>query len=225
MVIGNAIHHALQKFFGLPLEYRSLDDLHNCLRSVWHLYRSEAGFASREEEAACGNEALLLLTHFFARFETEATPLAREEWIETRPLGTDISGFGKVDRIDRPASAGGLHIIDYKTGSREIASIDLPDDRAAQIYFQAATEDFCEPVEAVKYLYLASGNKSDWFPEAEDLEAVKDSLELVTAEMLAARSMDPTPGDHCRFCDFRRTCPEANRTELADIEVPEGIVF
>lgn len=225
LVIGNAIHHALQRFFGLPVDHRSLEELHDCLRSVWHLYRSEAGFVSREEEAACGNEALLLLTRFHATAETEVTPLAREEWIETHPLGTGISGYGKVDRVDAPEDADGLHVVDYKTGTREIEAIDLPNDRAAQLYLIGVADDFGEPVEAVKYLYLASGNESAWYPEAEDLESAKDSLELVTAEMLHARGMDATPGDHCRFCPFRRACPEANATDPAEIEVPEGVVF
>lgn len=225
LAIGNAVHHALQKFFGLPHEHRSLDDLHNCLRSVWHYYRTDAGFASREEEAASGFEALSLLTRFYETNDISAVPIAREEWVESTPLGTEISVYGKVDRVDAPDGAGGLSVIDYKTGTREIGSVDLHEDRAAQIYLIAVAEDFGEPVEAVKYLYLASGNEAAWHPEEDDVEAARDSLELVTAEMLHVRSLDATPGGHCRFCDFRRTCPAANATDPADLEVPEGIDF
>lgn len=225
LAIGNAIHHALSLFFGLDLEHRTEKTLHDCLRSVWHLYRTEAGFVSREEEAACGQDALALLTRFHRSFNTDVTPLAREEWVQTAVLGTDIRGYGKVDRIDAPDDADGLHVIDYKTGKREIESCDLPSDRAAQLYLLGAAHEFGERVESVQYLYLASGNVSTWEPEREDLEAAESSLELVTGEMLRARAMEATPGGHCRFCEFRKGCPEANRTELASIEVPDGVVF
>lgn len=225
LVIGNATHHALQKFFGLPPDRRALDDLHDCLRSVWHLYRCEAEFASREAEAACGNEALKLLTRFHWSFDTEATPLAREEWIQTLPLGTEISCYGKVDRVDVAPGRSGLQVIDYKTGSSEIDPSDLPGDRAAQIYLLGVADDFGEAVSAVRYLYLASGQESAWQPEPEDIEAARDSLELVTAQMLHARELEATSGDHCRFCPFKRTCVEANATDPAEIEPPEGIVF
>lgn len=225
LAVGNAIHHALSLFFGLDLEHRSEKILHDCLRSVWHLYRTEAGFISREEEAACGQDALALLTRFHRSFKTDVTPLAREEWVQTVVFGTDIRGYGKVDRIDAPDDADGLHVIDYKTGKREVESSDLPNDRAAQLYLLGAAHEFGEVVEAVHYLYLASGNVSTWEPEAEDLQTVESSLELVTAEMLSARDMDATPGGHCRFCEFRKGCPEANKTHIDAIEVPEGVVF
>lgn len=225
LAVGNAVHHALQMFFGLPDERRSLDDLHDCLRTVWHYYRADAGFASREEEAAAGFDALALLTRFYNANDVFAAPLAREEWVESRPLGTDISTYGKVDRIDASETDSGLVVIDYKTGRREVDEADLPEDRAAQIYLAATGDDFAEPVVAVKYLYLASGNEAIWRPEADDLDTVRGSLELVTAEMLHARDLDATPGEHCRFCDFRRMCPEANRTDPESIEVPEGFDF
>ena len=225
LAVGNAIHHALTLFFGLDLEHRTEKVLHDCLRSVWHLYRTEAGFVSRDEEAACGQDALAMLTRFHRSFKTDVTPLAREEWVQTAVFGTDIRGYGKVDRIDAPDDAGGLHVIDYKTGKREVEPCDLPNDRAAQLYMLGAGHEFGEVVEAIHYLYLSSGSVSSWYPEADELKLVEDWLELATAEMLRAREMDATPGDHCRFCDFRKGCPEANRTRLETVQVPDGIVF
>jgi hypothetical protein len=67
---GNAIHHALERFFGLQRHERSIDNLHCALRAVWPQHRVGA-FATRDEEAFYGREALELLSHSAATNDLE----------------------------------------------------------------------------------------------------------------------------------------------------------
>src|SRR4051794_6308621 len=64
LMLGNAVHAALEKFFGLVPEERSLDVLHQCLRAVWTRHRCSDTFATREEERDWGLQGLGLLTSF-----------------------------------------------------------------------------------------------------------------------------------------------------------------
>jgi len=50
LVIGNAIHEALEKFFGLDPTQRDLARLATCLRSVWRRHAPVGTFAGTDEE-------------------------------------------------------------------------------------------------------------------------------------------------------------------------------
>jgi putative RecB family exonuclease len=119
LAVGNAVHHALECFYGLPGEHRTLENLHQALRSVWGRHRKPGCFRDELEEIEYGQQALETLARFAGEHDLLARPLAREEWLEVR-LPNGIEVFGKVDRVD-----GGLKVIDYKTGRRAITQKTL----------------------------------------------------------------------------------------------------
>ncbi len=49
---ANAVHHALERFFGLPLLDRQPENLERALRSVWPSHRRPGAFLTREQERA-----------------------------------------------------------------------------------------------------------------------------------------------------------------------------
>lgn len=227
LCVGNAVHAALDKFFGLRPEDRSLEVLHRCLRAVWRHHTKPGTFVTREEERDYGRQALGLLTSFHETFDTSAVPLARERWVSTR-LPNGIELFGKVDRVDgevRSDCKGALSLIDYKTGRFVLDSDDVRHEAAAQAYLLAAEDEYGREVERFRFLYLASGDEARWDPEREDVDWAGERLLQVTNEMYLDQEFEARPGEHCGRCPYAQVCPDAGRVELAELHAPEDLAF
>jgi RecB family exonuclease len=222
LIIGNAVHAALDRFFGLPDRFRDLERLHVCLRAVWRRHAPLGTFATSDDEAEVGKAALALLDRFYGSFDSRAVPLSRERWLSTR-LGNGVEVFTRADRIDE--SKGGIDIVDYKTGRHQLDSADLPREPAVQALAVAGSVEYRRPVRRVRYLYIASGEEARWEPEDEDIDAARERLVKATNEIIADREFEPLPGEHCRFCAFVHLCPAAGRVDLDDLEVPDDLGF
>jgi len=229
LMLGNAVHGALDKFFGLRPEDRQppVEVLHRCLRSVWKTHRRADTFATVEEERDYGEQGLRMLTSFAEQFDTTIVPLARERWLSTRlPNGVEL--FGRADRIDGTVQAGEpgvVDVVDYKTGRFVIDGEDLREEPAAQTYLLAAEDQYGREVRRVRYVYLTHGVESRWEPEREDVEAAREELLTVTWEMYTDAQFEARPGEHCGRCPFAHVCPDAGRVELDELEVDDDIAF
>ena len=229
LMLGNAVHGALDKFYGLRPEDREpvVETLHRCLRSVWKAHRRADTFATVDEERDYGEQGLRLLSAFTQAFDTSVVPLARERWVSTRlPNGVEL--FGKVDRVDgtvAPGAPGVLDVVDYKTGRLVIDGEDLHDEPAAQAYLLASEDEYARNVRRVRFIYLAHGIESCWEPEREDVDAAREELLRVTWQMYTDTQFEALPGDHCARCPFAHVCPDAGRVELDDLEVADDIAF
>lgn len=225
IVQGNAVHHALERFFGLPVEHRQPEMLERALRSVWVEHRHPAAFTSREAEAACGRGALAMLARFAENYDLCALPVARERWVSAR-LGDGCRFYGKVDRIDRTPL--GLDVIDYKTGRITVEQEDLPSDTAAQLYALLVASAFSEPVARIRYLYLDAGIEARWEPEDEDLDAAAERL-LTHAEQIAdsrhTGEWEARPGEHCRWCPVALACAERDRVDPTKLKTTTTLPF
>ena len=251
LMVGNAVHAALERFFGLPVTDRSEEVLHRCLRSVWAEHRRPDTFATIEEERDWGHVALRQLADFYGTFDTTATPLARERWVSLR-LQNGVELYGKVDRVDgragtpqasdpqrgigrpgedvggshsRPGRPGTLQVVDYKTGRFQLDPDDLRDEPAVQVYLLAVEERYGREVDQVRMLYLASGEEVRWEPEREDVDQAREQLEAVTWRMFTDQEFEPRPGAQCGRCPFAHACPDAGRVELSDLQVEDSIAF
>ncbi|MBA2357066.1 MAG: PD-(D/E)XK nuclease family protein [Actinobacteria bacterium] len=219
---GNAIHAALERFFGLPVEDRSYTSLERALRSVWCAHRKPGAFTSREDERRCGLQALDMLRRFVEDYDIEVEPLAREQWASAHVGGVELRG--KIDRIDAGPD-GTLELVDYKTGRRQLDPDELPDDPAARVYLLAAEEVFQQPVSRVRLLYLQSGAEVRWSPEREDVEAMKNEVGELVAEISSTSFFEARPGPLCRYCPVALHCPERGRVSLSDLVPVENMAF
>lgn len=229
LMLGNAVHAALDKFYGLRPEDRepAADVLHRCLRAVWKQHRRADTFVTVDEERDYGEQGLRMLTAFAQAFDTTVVPLARERWVSTR-LANGVELFGKVDRVDGTVAAaapGVLDIVDYKTGRFVIDGEDLHDEPAAQAYLLATEDEYSREVRRLRFIYLAHGVESRWEPEREDVDAAREKLLAVTWEMYTDTELPAAPGEHCARCPFAHVCPDAGRVELDDLEVADDIAF
>lgn len=222
LVQANAVHHALERFYGLPLTERRPENLVRALRSVWPRHRRAGAFCSREEEARYGGEALAMLERFAGSFSLDVQPLAREQWLTGRTK-SGIEVIGKLDRID--ASANALTVVDYKTGHRTLEAEDLRGEPAVWVYAALTEQAYRLPVEAIRFIYLRHGAEVSWQLERDDVDLVKERLARKIGEIRAASEFEARPGLHCRFCPFALRCPERSEVSLDDLVEVEGLPF
>jgi putative RecB family exonuclease len=219
---GNAVHHALERFFGLPATDRHPDNLERALRSVWHEHRKPGSFTNREEEASFGQAAVKMLRDYGERFDLSAEPLAREQWVSLQLAGVRL--YGKIDRVDRTAT-GGLDLIDYKSGRRLIEPDDIAQEPAVQVYVLAAEEKFNLLVERVRFIFLALQQEVAWEPEREDIEELRERLVRTLADLRADEIFEARPGDHCRFCPAALRCTDRQRVTLDELVPVDALPF
>jgi RecB family exonuclease len=219
---ANAVHHALERLLGLPVEDRNAETAERALRAVWCEHRQRYTFASREEEALYGTEALEMVVRFAETADLSITPLAREQWFSHR-LENGVVLYGKLDRLD--ARPGGIEIVDYKTGRRQLEQEEIPDESAAVVYVLLAERAYQQPVERLRYLYLRNGQSVDWYPEREDVELAAADLFKLIEEIVASEEWLARPGPHCRWCPWQLQCPDRQRVELAELVPVEGLPF
>lgn len=221
LVVGGAVHEALERFFGLPPEARLGENLERALRFAWVKHRKPDSFASRDEETFHGRQALQMLRQFAERFDLDVVPLAREKWVKFLLDGVEL--YGKVDRIDA-GRHGGLDLVDYKTGRHMLDECDLSREPAVQIYTLGAEAVYRRPVERIRFIYLTHGTEVAWEPEREDVELLADRLRSTLGELQADRLFEPRPGPHCGFCPF--VCDARDRVQLEELVVdPEEVPF
>jgi DNA helicase-2/ATP-dependent DNA helicase PcrA len=115
---------------------------------------------------------------------------------------------GQIDRIDRVP--GGIRIVDYKTGKREPAAKEMPDNLQLAVYHLAATRDpaiaaWGEVVQ-LDLVFVRSMNvrSQDITP---DHAARTEERVLALADRILAEDFAPSPQASCRYCDFHRLCP------------------
>jgi RecB family exonuclease len=115
---------------------------------------------------------------------------------------------GQIDRIDRVP--GGIRIVDYKTGKREPAAKEMPDNLQLAVYHLAATRDPAiaawGAVVQLDLVFVRSMNvrSQDITP---DHAARTEERVLALADRILAEDFAPSPQASCRYCDFHRLCP------------------
>ncbi|MFB3738057.1 MAG: ATP-dependent helicase [Candidatus Velamenicoccus archaeovorus] len=138
-----------------------------------------------------------------------------------RPFLISVEGTyvnGRIDAIFGTPD-GPWEVVDYKTGRRParddpMASVQL------DLYALACVDVWGKPSEqlTLTYLYLASGEEVS--RRAGDPSAIRTRVKAWLQGIGAAR-FDPTPGPHCRWCDFLSFC-EPGRSFLANVAGAEG---
>ncbi len=116
-------------------------------------------------------------------------------------IGNDLL-IGRIDRIDDLGN--GVRIIDYKTGSSK-EKLSLEDKEQLLIYQIAAEKALgLKPLE-LKYYYLEEGKEVSFLGSEKEKERVMSSI-ISEIENIKKSDFLPTPGWHCKFCDFRDIC-------------------
>lgn len=205
---GSTIHATLQKFLAQvqrngegesraagPLP--SLETLLECYRDSWNdSWYPDA--AAREEYRQKGEKTLR--AYYRVLQKTKPQPLRLEEQFFIR-IG-EYRLTGKIDRIDQ--LAGGVEIIDYKTGQGKTAL--QGDDRDQLLIYQlAAQEAFGYTPKRLTYYYIEDGKALSFLGSEADQVAIREKI-VQTITKIQQSDFSPTPGWACRFCDFKDIC-------------------
>jgi len=119
------------------------------------------------------------------------------------PVGDRYVG-GRIDAIYGTPD-GPWEVVDYKTG--RMPAEDDPLARAQlDLYALACIDVWGKRPEdlTLTYLYLAARQERSY--RVDDVRAVRERV-AAWLEGIGAGAYDPTPGEHCRWCDFRSFCP------------------
>jgi putative RecB family exonuclease len=110
---------------------------------------------------------------------------------------------GRIDRIDQ-LEEGVVRVIDYKTGipkDRKFAEESLQ----LSIYAMAVAQMNLSPRELV-LINVQDNSEAVAGRTPKQLETARQKIEDA-AQGIANGEFDPTPGQHCRWCDYKSLCP------------------
>lgn len=147
LTLGATIHDSLKWFLEAeekPTRAETIDKFKN----LWRKYRQKrGGFKSLEEEAGFGTRGLKMLDNFLGHVEVlePAAPFLHFPKFE---LVDDIILWGNMDFVGK-CPDGTLHVVDFKTGSRD-------EESPLQLYIYAilAEANLQIPVSKASFWYL-----------------------------------------------------------------------
>ena len=154
----------------------------------------------REEYKHKGKESLLDYVRSFNK--TKPHPLFLEQGF-TLKFG-DVILKGRIDRID--AFEDGVEIIDYKTGSPKNDKTLKKEDREQLYLYQLAAIDVLglKP-KKLTYHYMEDNSEVSFLGSDKDLSEFRENV-IERVQSIRNSMFDPTPGFHCRYCDFADIC-------------------
>ena len=141
-------------------------------------------------------------------------PLATEKWFTVDVGGVPFRGY--IDRVDI-SPTGGLNILDYKSGKRDITTSEVEESLQLSMYQIGAQGTWLLPVEKLSLYHLRSNTNVE--VEARDTTALKEAEETVTsvAQSIENEEFEPRLNTSCP-CEFSEICPLFN--PAADPSVP-----
>lgn len=225
---GNAVHTAFEAFGRARLAARAEQTPgpgHEVLREAFDRRIAACGLAP-DEVADARRRSIPVLERF----------LAREAACTDEPVGVEL-GFGVdvglaagcadgtasirfvgyVDRVDR-APDGSTVVVDYKTGRpRTQEDVDADPQLTAYAFGCArgalhdpATGEVLQPASRLG-LYFAETGETAWTTRTDEQLAAFEAGLVETVARIHARVFPARPARwRCRWCEYRRTCPEAS---------------
>jgi RecB family exonuclease len=156
-----------------------------------------------------------LKSAFLASPWAQRRPRAVERPFVLSAGGTTVRG--RVDAVyDLDGPAGGLEIVDFKTGRRP-ATDDGGAGFQLDLYALAAVECWGREAAGLRttewYVREGAGVSRDWDGEA--LEGVRSRLEEILRRV-AARRFEPVTGTYCGRCAHVAVCPEGQTATAGD---------
>ena len=219
-VVGAVVHLALARWFGLPRPQRLPEHGADLVHENWQ----PLGFRDDAQSARTAVTAAGWVERYLADVDPRDEPVGVERTVATRSERLAISG--RVDRIDERGAE--LVVVDYKTGRHVPDEADARDAPALALYALGARRTLRRPCRRVELHHLPSGavaafehDDASLATHLERAEATADAVDAATAQLAAGADPDvafpAAASPACRWCDFRRSCPEGR---AASSEVP-----
>ncbi|MDG1950886.1 MAG: ATP-dependent DNA helicase [bacterium] len=214
---GKTMHNTLQRFFELWLERvgrrqvslfdgadheeRDVPVTYPELLEIFDKSWIDEWYVSDAQREKYRTQSKESLKAFYATLpDDKPTPLSIEQGF-TLKLGTIVLK-GRIDRMD--TFEDGVEIIDYKTGKPKTKLSS--DDKEQLLLYQLAARDVLGlNVKKLTFHYLKDNSKVSFLGTDTQLLNLQDSI-VDRVQQIKDSSFLPTPGFHCRFCDFSDIC-------------------
>lgn len=192
-VLGNIVHEVLENTIS-PDKTLSLSEMKE------EYEKSKSHFdptgAISQDLISVGNE---IIDEFYdLNQETVFNVYGKEVGFNFVIGNYSIIGF--IDRID--VDGDHVHIVDYKTGKREVALKDVPTNLQLGIYALAASILFPGKNITASLHYLRTNRLKSHTYSLEDLDLIKESLIKRIQKIVSDDNFTPTANERmCSFCD------------------------
>lgn len=202
---GSSIHNTLRDFYALVQKNPRLweQNLLPPLKASYEKNWIALGYESRSLQADQKKRGWAMLERFY---EKEKIAKSVPKFLEKSfvlPLGDGIVN-GRIDRIDQLPD-GTYEVIDYKTGSSEK---NLEKDIQLSLYALACRDALKIRVSRLSLYFLDGSEKVSTTRSDAQLNACREEV-MACAKEISQSDFSPTPGYHCRYCDYRLLCPVA----------------
>jgi len=200
---GKSVHGGLEFLFSrLGAAWPTIEEVLAHYKENW----LREGFESAAQEKWFFQEGSRILRGFYAKHQGDLRRVAQVEFKFTIDIeGVPVMGY--IDRVDE-TPAGGLAIIDYKTG-KAFDKARVRKDPQLTLYQIACREQFGKPVETVTLYHLNSLTPLTVPAHSTDLEQELRGSVVEVARGISEGKFDPIPDEdgHCKWCDYAQICP------------------
>ncbi|HVU90768.1 MAG TPA: PD-(D/E)XK nuclease family protein [Jatrophihabitans sp.] len=227
--VGATAHVALAQWYSLPRPHRTPEHGADLVHENWQ----PIGFRDAQQSARAAELTASWVERYLAGVDPRAEPVGVERTVATRSERLAVSG--RVDRIDD--RDGTLVVVDYKTGRSVPTTDDARGSAALALYVLATRRTLRRDCRRVELHHLPTGTVAAFEHDDASLRRHLDRAEATATDVVAATDTlaaggDPdavfpaVPSPGCRWCDFRRSCPEG-RAAAPEAEpwagLPDGL--
>lgn len=197
---GNSVHSTLRDFYAHLMEDEKapFDLLEKLFEKNW----DSRGYQSKAHENSQYKRGLEILREYY---EKNSKKWIIPAFIE-KSFNIKVGPYmikGRIDRIDK-LSNGKYEIIDYKTGKSK-RDENINKDLQLQIYSLACAEVHKLDVGGASWYFLDGNEKKSVKKIASTAEAREEIIKII--KEMENSDFAPTPGFHCKYCDYRIVCP------------------
>jgi len=205
LILGSAIHSALEQFYDYPSEDRKLKLLQNLFRKEWKYQRTKNKMMiAQSDEIEAGKKGLKMLENFIKNsFFEIPDPEQREEFVEVQ-LTDDIPFLGRIDRLDK--TKDGYMVVDYKSGSLNKKYLDFNQLFTYAYLMKQQGFDvkksvfyYLEPDEIVERKVVPAMLEDT---KKQLIKRSRDVYEAIEADVFQVME-----GPLCPWCDYQDRCP------------------
>lgn len=199
--LGSAVHAALETFHdGRVAEPAPIEAM---VAAFEEAFDPEA-YPTEEERERRRADGLRMIREFHEKHAPDFRPaLAIEKSVHFELDGIPLTGF--IDRVD-PLDDDRIRIVDYKTG-RAFDIERVRTDIQLTLYQLAAEVAFGKEVATVSLYHVPTQTPFEVERHGpEQAEKLRTAAREV-ADGIEREAFEPTPGRHCRWCDFKPWCP------------------
>jgi len=224
LVFGSVVHAAIHDLHGYSLKTDAPMDADFGIAAFRRLWISalerdrpvfKDGDSTRDAYTQLGER---IVCGYVQSHPVPPPTLALEHRFELPWRSHVISGV--VDRID--AGEQGLVIYELKTSQRKPTRRELATDLQLTIYAYAVQRVFRRPVERLVHYHLRGSEALNAHRTEASLHHLFGAVFPLFAEAVEGGMFSPTPGWHCRICDYRELC----RAEQAEaVRTPSPAVL